>query len=58
MDPHLCNQALCGKHPPLWPAAQVPGHLMKPNQKNTARLRKTLGSLFGNSGDLTALSDC
>ncbi len=26
--------------------------LMKPNQKNTARLRKTLGSLFGNSGDL------
>ena len=25
--------------------------LMKPNQKSTARLRKTLGSLFGNSGD-------
>ncbi|CAL5223599.1 g6138 [Coccomyxa viridis] len=24
--------------------------LMKPNQKSTARLRKTLGSLFGNSG--------
>ena len=28
--------------------------LMKPNQKSTTKLRKVLGSLFGNSGELSA----
>ena len=31
--------------------------LMKPNQKSTTRLRKVLGSLFGNSGELCT-KDC
>lgn len=38
LDPHLCNPTICGEHPQIWPATQIPGCAAetKPEEYNKA----------------------